>query len=73
MRLAGAPYQDYSCDSGNRQAKASSLILARRSDSLRGTCLVQTTCLSQVQLKPFGWLTLPAFVPTVCNVMNNMG
>ena len=41
-------------------AKAPSLILARQSGSLRGTCLVQTSCLSQGQLKPFGCLYLHA-------------
>ena len=70
MRLIEASNPDYSCDSGNRKAKAPSLILARRSGSLRDTCLVQTTCLSQGQLKPFGRLDLPASAPTGCNFMN---
>ena len=48
-------------ESDGRQAKASFLILARRSGSLRGTCLVQTFCLSRGQLKPFGCHGLPVF------------
>jgi len=54
-------------------AKAPFLILARQSGALRGTCLVQTFCLSQGQLKPFGCLDLHAPAPTGCNFMNNVG
>jgi hypothetical protein len=56
-----------------RQAKAPSLILARQSGLLRGTCLVQTSSLSQGQLKPFGYLELPASGETGCTFMNNLG
>ena len=64
---------DNSCDSDSSLAKAPFLILTRQSGPLRGTCLAQTFCLSQGQLKPFGCLDLHAPAPTGGNFMNNVG
>ena len=60
---------DNSCDYDSMPAKAAFLILALQSGSLRGTCLVQTSCLAQGQLKPFGCLDLHAPAPTSYNFM----
>ena len=65
----GCPKPDNSCDSDSSLAKAPFLILARQSGSLQGTCLVQTFCLSQGQLKPFGCLDLHPPAPTGGNFM----
>ena len=61
---------DNSCDYDSMPAKAAFFILARQSGSLRGTCLVQTFCLSQGQRKPFGCLDLTASAPTGYNFMH---